>query len=87
MQRTQRDDTQCHANDTYLDGIKTTRDAAILNLNMWWWMCEFAFGVSARALVACELTTHLQRQPSRVLYIWIEYSLCGQNRVDHRHRR
>ena len=43
---------------------------------MWWRMCEFAFGISARALVARELTTHLQGQPTRVLDIGVEYCLC-----------
>lgn len=54
---------------TYLDTVVAGRNTSILYLHGGRRMCEFAFGVRARALIPLEFAAHLELQPARVLAV------------------
>ena len=68
----------CYSNksNTYLDWIKTTRNAAILNFNVWRRMCILALLTGTRTVIACKLPTYFQCQPSWIFVGFNEDCCC-----------
>lgn len=52
-----------------LDTVVACGDTTVLHLYVGWRVCELAFRIGTRALVALKLSTHFQLQPSRVLAV------------------
>jgi len=51
---------------THLDWIITACNTSILNLDMRWWMCIFAFIGRARTISTCKFSADFKRQPARI---------------------
>ncbi len=67
-------------NRTDLDGVEAARDASVLHLDVGRRVRELALDLGARALVACELATHLEGEPARVLHLQVVH-----HRLHHGH--